>query len=150
MITMFKPGAVAFRSAIFVSGLLPATAGMFLATSSGCGPSAPAGFVVVTGSVTAGDAPLTTGTILFSDDAANAGSAPIEADGRFRTLLRPGRVKVAVRAKEGVDRLDEKGNYVPAKSLIPETLGDTKTSGLTIEVAVGMKPVTIGLDRRTD
>ena len=59
--------------------------------------------------------------------------------------MRPGRVKVAVRSKEGVDRLDDKGNYVSAKSLIPESLGDTKTSGLSIDVAAGMKPLNIVL-----
>jgi len=119
--------------------------GAIFATAGGCGPRVPAGFVVVTGAVTYQGGPLTTGTILFSDDSANAGSAPIDRDGRFRVILRPGRVKVAVRAKEGVDRLDDKGNYVPAKSLISEPLGDTKTSGLSIDVAAGMKPVDIVL-----
>jgi len=120
-------------------------AGVIFATAGGCSPRLPAGFVVVTGAVTYQGAALTTGTILFSDDSANAGSAPIDRDGRFRVILRPGRVKVAVRAKEGVDRLDDKGNYVPAKSLIPEPFGDTKTSGLSIDVVAGMKPVNIVL-----
>ncbi|MCX7413012.1 MAG: hypothetical protein NTW36_06205 [Planctomycetia bacterium] len=95
-------------------------------------------------------APLTTGTILFSAESGAAASAQIDPYGRFRTTLRPGRVVIAVRAKEGVDRLDEKGNYIAAKSVIPETLGDTKTSGLSIDVAAGMKPVNIVLDQQAD
>lgn len=139
---MFTPGTVLLARSAIVLG------GVFLASAAGCGPTVPAGFVVVTGSVVSGGAPLTMGTILFSDDAANAGSARIGSDGRFQTFLRPGSVKVAVRVTEGVDRLDHKGNFIPAKSLIAESLGDTRTSGLTIDVAAGMKPVTIVLDRR--
>ncbi len=124
----------------------PAVVLLCLLLASGCAPRVPAGFVVVTGTVTYRAAPLTAGTILFSDDAANAASAPIDQYGRFQAFLRPGQVKVAVRSKEGVDRLDGKGNYVPAKSLIPEPFGDTKTSGLTIDVAAAMKPVNIALE----
>ena len=137
MTSLFKTRAASVaRLMVVLAGLLP---------TSGCGPRAPEGFVSVTGTVTYEAAPLKAGTILFSDESADAASARIDPYGRFQTFLRPGRVKVAVRSTEGVDRLDDKGNYVSAKSLIPESLGDTKTSGLTIDVAAGMKPVDIVL-----
>lgn len=147
MTNSLKPRALSsVRSeAVVLLGLLT---GLLLA--SGCGPRVPEGFVSVTGTVTYEDKPLTTGTILFSAESGAAASAPIDPYGRFETFLRPGRAKVAVRAKEGVDRLDDKGNYIPAKSLIPDALGDTKTSGLSIDVAAGMKPVNIVLEPQAD
>jgi len=103
----------------------------------GCsGGGGPAGTVAVSGSVSCGGNAITQGTVQFAGKDSNAsGTAAIGADGKFKVHLLPGAYQVAVIAKDGVDTMDEEGNPVVAKSLVPEKYASTETSGLEVNVS---------------
>lgn len=120
-----------------------------LAIATGCssGPKGPPGAVKVTGKVTCGGEPLPAGTVIFQSGGGSSTTARIEAGGAFTTMLVPGEHTVVVSAKDGVDTMDEKGNPVPAKSLVPEKYASSKTSGLTVTVTSKGDPLSIALEK---
>lgn len=120
-----------------------------LAIVVGCsaGPKGPAGAVKVSGKVTCGGDPLPTGTLIFQGGGGASVTARIEKGGTFTTMLMPGEHTVVVNAKDGVDTMDEKGNPVPAKSLVPEKYASSKTSGLTVTVTSKGDPLSIALEK---
>ena len=97
-------------------------------------PPAPPGGIWVTGEVSTAGKPLPFGVVqFFGKDSGASGSVRIQR-GRFALWLKAGAYRVAVIAEEKPGHEDEKGGYVPAKSLIPEKYGDVATS--KIEAAV--------------
>jgi hypothetical protein len=114
----------------------------------GCGRPTRTGLVEVNGTVTWDGHPLEKGGLVFGPTVnRGGGSAAIGSAGRFRIALDPGEYVVVVRCTDGPDSMDDQGNYIPAKSLIPEKYTDAKTSGLTLSVAPGIKPVEFVLVR---
>lgn len=113
----------------------------------GCGPRDTGGRVRVSGRVLYEGKSLPVGTVLFAPDSnRNAGVAKIDTAGRFSTLLLPGKYVVVVRASKGADTMDKDGNFIQANSLIPGKYNDANTSGLSVDVAPGMKPIEFVLD----
>jgi hypothetical protein len=110
-------------------------------------PPAPPGAVWVDGEVRHVGAALPFGVVqFFATDSVASGSVRIKA-GRFGLYLKPGSYQVAIIAEEMPGHEDEKGGYVPAKSLIPERFGDIKTSKLEAEVRQSMGRLRFDLDR---
>lgn len=110
-------------------------------------PPGPPGSVWVDGEVRHGGAALPFGVIqFFGKDSGASGSVRIRG-GRFGLHLKPGPYQVAIIAEETPGHEDEKGGYVPAKSLIPERYGDIKTSKLEAEVAPSPGRLRFDLDR---
>lgn len=115
----------------------------------GCGPRDIGGRVRVSGRVLYDGKALPVGTVLFAPESnRNAGVAKIDTAGRFSTLLLPGKYVVVVRASNGADTMDKDGNFIQANSLIPVKYNDANTSGLSVDVAPGMKPVEFVLERQ--
>lgn len=129
------------RAALLVLGLIPWMA------CGGCGKSLGPGKVRVVGTVVHAGTPLPSGRVLFAS-AGNrgGGSAVINPGGRFTVALDPGDYSVAVRCFDGHDQLDENGNFIPAKSLTPDRYTDARTSGLSVTVTPGIKPIGFALD----
>lgn len=119
------------------------------AALAGCGKKAvgPAGSVAVAGKITCGGEPLPQGTIIFQQAGKGSVTAKINAGGAFSTMLVPGEHDVVVNAKDGIDTMDEKGNPVPARSLVPEKYSSGKTSGLKVTVTPKGDPLTIALEK---
>lgn len=116
---------------------------------AGCGRrlSAPPGTVWVAGEVRYGGSALPFGVVQFFDtDSGASGSVRIRG-GKFGLGLHPGRYQVAVIAEEKPGYEDEKGGYIPARSLVPERFGDIKTSKLEAEVSPSMGRLRFDLDR---
>ncbi len=116
---------------------------------TGCGtrPPGPPGSVWVEGEVRHGGTALPFGVIqFFGKDSGASGSVRIRG-GRFGLHLKPGPYQVAIIAEETPGHEDEKGGYVPAKSLISERYGDIKTSKLEAEVNASMGGLRFDLDR---
>jgi hypothetical protein len=126
-----------------------AIAVMALSGLAGCGKKAvgPAGSVAVSGKITCGGEPVPQGSIIFQADKGGSVTAKIGAGGSFQTMLVPGEHLVVVNAKDGVDTMDEKGNPVPARSLVPEKYSSGKTSGLKVTVSPKGDPLTIALEK---
>lgn len=115
---------------------------------AGCSsrPPAPAGGIWVTGEVTSEGKPLPFGVIqFFGKDSGASGSVRIQR-GRFALWLKAGGYRVAVIAEETPGHEDERGGYVPAKSLIPEKFGDVATSKLEADVSEQQRHLRLALD----
>ncbi|MEI6239215.1 MAG: hypothetical protein WCR51_02385 [Planctomycetia bacterium] len=114
---------------------------------AGCGSGDRDGLVRVAGRVLFEGKPLPTGMVLFAPESnRGAGTARIDAGGRFATRLTPGNYVVVVRATNGADMMDKDGNFIQANSLVPVKYCDAGTSGLTLTVAPGMKSVELALE----
>jgi len=117
----------------------------------GCGPRAPAGKVLLTGTVLLDGEPLEGGVVNFvaKEGTAN-GSAGIAAGGTFRVFLVPGEYDVAVRDNGGGMRPPEKAGAPPMliPSKIPERYRSSNTSGLNIIAAAGSTAVTIAVEAK--
>lgn len=128
--------------AILVGVVLAAVAG------GGCGPRLPAGKVRVTGTVTYRAQPLAADAVGFTaKQGTESMSAKVGPDGGFAVVLTPGEYAVAVLAKDGADRMDEKGNVTVAPSLIPVKYTSPHTSGLAVVVTKDAQPLAIALER---
>jgi hypothetical protein len=123
------------------SWLILVGCGVLAVSLAGCGKSG-SKLVQVAGKVTAGNKPLTTGTVIFYPDAGRGNTSKeeprgdIDSEGNYRLLTgiqtgaAAGWYKVAVTA---ADQVDPKNPYF-TKWLIPEKYIDPRTSKLTIEV----------------
>ena len=106
----------------------------------------PAGTVSVSGTVRSAGKTIVQGTVNFAaKEGAASGTAAIGAEGKFTVKLLPGAYRVAVIAKDGVDTMDEKGNPVTAKSLVPEKYASIATSGLEAKVSASDRTVDLDL-----
>lgn len=137
------------RAARWSQALLPALAAAVWLV--GCGPRAPAGKVLLTGTVLLNGAPLEGGVVNFvaKEGAAN-GSAGVSAAGLFRVFLVPGEYAVAVRDNGGGLRPPEKPGAPPVliPSAVPERYRSANTSGLSVTAVAGARPVTIAVDKQ--
>lgn len=112
---------------------------------TGCWGGRGDGKVVVTGTVKHAGEPLPRGSVLFSSEKTDGGTALIKPAGRFTVALRPGEYRIAVRCDDGTATMSEAGMYVAGKSLIPERYGDAATTTLTVTVTPGMQPLHLDL-----
>lgn len=129
--------------ALFLAGGL-----VVAAASSGCGPRLPAGKVRVTGTVTYQAEPLAADAVgFFAKQGTESITAKVGPDGGFTVVLTPGEYAVSVLAKDGPDRMDEKGNVTVAPSLIPAKYTSPKTSGLTVVASQDARQCSIALER---
>jgi hypothetical protein len=125
--------------------------GIFSMTLAGCGKGAGGGekLIPVTGMVTAGGKPLTTGAVTFHPDTAKGNNTPhipvgfLDAQGTYK--LESGKkegaplgwYKVTISAQAPID---EKNPYAPPKHLINPRFADVQTSGLAIQVVENPAP----------
>lgn len=114
--------------------LLPLLLAGLLASGCSYRPPAPPGTIWVTGEITTEGKPLPFGVIQFFGKETGASGSVRVKHGRFALWLKPGGYSVAVIAEESPGHEDEKGGYVPAKSLIPPKFGMIATSQLEAEV----------------
>jgi hypothetical protein len=122
--------------------------GAVLVVVSGCTKPLPPGKVRLNGVVEVEGKKLTSGIVhFFAKAGADSGASSITPDGRFSVVLSPGDYGVAVIAKDGIDRMEDNGKPVFAKSLIAEKYSSTTTSELTVSVSQGCGPVTIAVER---
>lgn len=114
---------------------------------SGCGPTGPAGKVVVVGTVKKNGATLSYGSVSFGAvQGSEFAGSPIDASGRFKVFLTPGDYSVAVVADEKDATYDAEGKFIPPVSFIDTKYNAPKTSGLTVTARSGMPPVTLNVD----
>jgi hypothetical protein len=111
----------------------------------GCGGGRGDGKVVLAGTVKHAGKTLSGGSVLFSSEKSDGGTALIEPAGRFSVALLPGDYRIVVRCDDGSATISEAGVYVAGKSLIPERYGDVATSDLTVTVTRGMQPLQLDL-----
>lgn len=105
------------------------------------------------GRVTLDGKPIDCGGIMVQPRSGPAAQARIESDGTFRLGTFepgdgaiPGPATVRVICRKEVSRPDAEQAYGP--SLIPEKYSQFETSGITVEIEAGMKPLEISLSRR--
>lgn len=113
----------------------------------GCGGAsdAPEGLVPASGNVTYKGSALTTGSITFKPvGEGNSVSANIGSDGNFELMFspsasgaKPGEYLVGVIATEGEATMDEEGNPVDPKEIVPAEFNDPTTSGLKASIPDG-------------
>jgi len=121
-----------------------------LAMLAGC--SQPAAVpAVVAGKVTLGGVPLTAGGVLFMNDAGDAASAELAADGTYTLQCKPARYKVAVTPPAPIDPLGTPAGAPPRPAspapAVPKRYHELATSGLTCEVKEGNNTFDIPLTR---
>ena len=112
---------------------------------AGCWGARGDGKVFLTGTVNHAGKPLAGGSVLFSSEKSDGGTALIKSAGRFSVALLPGNYRIVVRYDDGSATISDTGVYVPGKSLIPERYGDAATSDLTVTVTRGMQPLQLDL-----
>jgi len=113
---------------------------------SGCSGQRNDGRIAVVGRVIYDGQPVRVGRVLFATSSGHGDSAVgLDERGGFRAKLFPGDYAVVVRATDGFEHLDEKGNLVLPAKLVPVKYFDAKTSGLVLTVTAGMKPVELTL-----
>jgi hypothetical protein len=114
---------------------------------AGCGQSLPPGKIRVNGVVELDGARLQSGIVhFFAKAGSDSGAAAISPQGQFSVVLSPGEYGVAVVAKDGNDKMDERGKVTLANSLVAEKYASTSRSGITVAVAKGGGPVTIAVE----
>lgn len=102
----------------------------------------------VTGTVTYQSQPLAADAVgFFAKQGTESMSAKVGPDGGFAVVLSPGEYMVSVLAKDGPDRMDEKGNVTVASSRIPAKYASPQTSGLGAVVTKDAKPLSIALEQ---
>lgn len=103
---------------------------------AGCSqrPPAPEGAIWIEGGVRYHAQPVPRGVVQFFATDGNASGAARIREGHFGGYLRPGRYAVAVIAPQTPAQENERGQYVPATSLIPDRYGDIATSSLVVDV----------------
>ena len=138
VVQLFRLRSFGLFSVLLTAGLLCAV---------GCkGSGGPDGSIAVTGSVSSEGSAVTTGTVHFvGKDSGASGSAAIGAEGQFEVHLKPGTYQVTVIAKDGVDTMDEDGNPVVAKSLVPEKYASIETSDLEVQISDSNNTVALDL-----
>ena len=108
---------------------------------TGCSESPEGRSSVVTGKVTLGGAPVSTGTVLFMTEGGHAATAELEPDGTYTVQCRPDHFKVAVTPPSDPDpEAATDGNAPKPKSsgqAIPRKYRDLSSSGLNFEVKEG-------------
>lgn len=126
--------------------------GLLLAAVGGCGPRAT--LVPVRGRVVVDGKPLANGSVMFQPTVGPAARGQIGADGGFELGtyrdgdgVRPGQATVRVTSVVQVDVAPDQ-ERPPGKSIIPLRYADFGTSGITVDVAAGMQPVTIELSSK--
>ncbi|HEY7156989.1 MAG TPA: hypothetical protein VH575_23675 [Gemmataceae bacterium] len=124
-------------------------AGVFLASASGCGKG-DGKLVPVQGTVKLGDAPLTTGMVIFRPDASKGNTSQheprgqIDAEGHYKLMtaqregVAPGWYKVGITASQ--PSTDANNPYAILKSLIPSIYNDPEKSRLALEVVEKPNP----------
>jgi hypothetical protein len=124
-------------------------AGVFLASVSGCGKG-DGKLMPVQGQVKFGDAPLTTGVVIFRPDASKGNTSQheprgqIDAEGHYtlKTAQQegaaPGWYKVGIIAAQ--QSTDANNPYALPKSLIPTIYNDPEKSRLALEVVEKPSP----------
>ena len=117
----------------------------------GCGRRV--ALVPAEGRVTLDGKPLEFGAIMVQPTAGPAAQGKINSDGTFRLGTFkpddgaiPGQATVRVNCRKDVTQPGGERAYGP--SLIPDRYGRFDTSGLTVEIKAGMKPLTIDLSRK--
>ena len=118
---------------------------IIIALLAGCWGGRGDGKVVVTGTVKHAGKPLSRGSVLFSSEKYDGGTALIEPAGQFSVALLPGSYRITVRCDDGSATMSEAGVYVAGKSLISDRYGDAATSDLTATVTRGMPPLQLDL-----
>lgn len=119
----------------------------------GCGKGSD-GRLTASGTVTIDGAPLTEGSVVFSDDNGGSAGVGILKDGQFMLAeagnsegIQPGTYKVSVNSwvvePGGVDANDE--IIEDGESRIPEKYNDPNTSGLTANVSADSQEFTFDL-----
>lgn len=122
--------------------------GVVLVVVPGCSKPLPPGKVRLNGVVEVEGKRLASGIVhFFAKAGADSGASSITPEGRFSVVLSPGDYGVAVIAKDGIDRMEDNGKPIFAKSLIAEKYSSTTTSELTVSVSQGCGPVTIAVER---
>lgn len=116
---------------------------IIIACCSGCGDKSITVLIPVRGKVTLNGAPLGTGSVTFTPDAAKGNTTPhipvgtLDAEGNYslqsagKEGAPPGWYKVTVTAQEPID---PKNPYAPPKHLINAKYSDPNSSGLTLEI----------------
>lgn len=122
-------------------GLIP------MAIVAGCGPKAPAGKVLVAGTIKKNGVSVPYGSVTFAaKEGKDMGVGGIKGDGRFRVFLAPGEYAVAIVADEEPAQPLANGSWKPAKSFIDTKYNTATTSGLTVTAREGAGPVTLNVD----
>jgi hypothetical protein len=136
--------------AIWSQALLPTAAVVAVGLIIGCGPRAPAGKVMLTGTVTCDGKILEGGVINFVAKQGPAnGSAGISLKGGFTVFLVPGEYDVAVRDNSGMRPPDTaKGPPIFIPRVVPERFTSANSSGLSVTAAADSKPVTIAVEAK--
>lgn len=132
---------------------------------AGCGSKVDAGTVQIEGKVTVDDKPISMASVAFiGNEGARLASTTTDAAGKFKIRAATGKNVVTVaKAPPGgaapppsdaePQLMPTEGEYVKmqkavAASEIPAKYGDPKTSGLSFEVAAGMKSVDVALSAK--
>jgi hypothetical protein len=131
---------------------------------AGCGSKVDAGTVQVEGTVTVDDKPISMASVAFiGKEGARLASTTTDSAGKFKIRAAEGKNVVTVaKAPPGgaapppsdePQLMPSEGEYIKmqkavAASEVPEKYGDPKTSGLSFDVAAGMKSVDVALSSK--
>lgn len=129
---------------------------------TGCGKASDPGTVAVSGKVTMDDKPVTQASVAFiGKEGARLSTATTDNAGKFtiRAALGKNAVTVAKASSNPTPPASDEPQLMPSqgeyqkisegvKSDVPAKYGDPKTSGLSIDVAAGMKDVEFALSSK--